>query len=214
MRALTAEIITALKSGELRPFLLFLMTIDGTVHAFTDCDIPLYYGAVLYQPRGFDGSPVAYGGSQIVDQITMEMDNLDNLLTPAFVGGTPQGSPVSIALALLDSNNTIIPDPITLFAGSLGAWNIDTEGVLSITITNQFAQWNQTTLSLHSASCRYQVFKGAYCQYAGVETTCDKTYTRCVALGNQINFGGFRWLPSIMDSTIWWGRVQGEAPKV
>jgi len=209
MRALTPEIVAALRSGEIRPFLLYLMTIDGTDYAFTDCDIPLVSDSIRYEPRGIDGGVISYGGGQIVDQVNIELDNFDNYLTPAFVGGTPQGSSVSIDLALLDSDNSIISNPVTLFMGEVGQWDINTEGVLSVTITNQFAQWSQTTLGLHSASCRYQIFKGDYCQYSGAETHCDRTYTRCAALGNTANFGGYRWLPSIMDAQVWWGREQG-----
>jgi len=38
--------------------------------------------------------------------------------------------------------------------------------------------------------CRL-IFKDAWCKYALGETTCDKTLTRCRALSNSINFGGF-----------------------
>jgi phage-related protein len=38
--------------------------------------------------------------------------------------------------------------------------------------------------------CRF-IFKDAWCGYAGGQTTCDKTLTRCRALSNSIRFGGF-----------------------
>lgn len=41
------------------------------------------------------------------------------------------------------------------------------------------------------AHCRYKVFKGAYCGYSGSESDCDRTFSRCKALGNQSRFGGF-----------------------
>jgi lambda family phage minor tail protein L len=34
-------------------------------------------------------------------------------------------------------------------------------------------------------------FKDAWCKYAGAETTCDKTLTRCRVLLNSANYGGF-----------------------
>ena len=211
MRALTPDIVAALKAGEMRVFLLYLMTIDGTDYAFTDCDIALVSDSIRYEPRGIDGGTISYGGGSIVDQVNIELDNLDDYLTPAFVGGTPQGSSVTMALAILDSDYAFVDDPVTLFMGTVGQWDINTEGVLSVTVTNKFAQWSQGTLGLHSASCRYQIFAGEYCKYSGSATQCDRTYTRCAALGNTANFGGFRWLPSIMDAQIWWGREQGES---
>jgi lambda family phage minor tail protein L len=38
--------------------------------------------------------------------------------------------------------------------------------------------------------CRWK-FKGNECSYGGLETTCDKTLTRCRALGISRRFGGF-----------------------
>jgi lambda family phage minor tail protein L len=38
--------------------------------------------------------------------------------------------------------------------------------------------------------CRF-LFKSDLCGYNGVETTCDKTLTRCRDLDNSVNFGGF-----------------------
>ncbi len=39
------------------------------------------------------------------------------------------------------------------------------------------------------------------------ETWCDQTFDRCKELGNQRNFGGFRFIPAIAEKQIWWGRV-------
>lgn len=44
--------------------------------------------------------------------------------------------------------------------------------------------------------CRYKVFKGDRCGYAGIETACDRTLTRCIALANNARFGGFPGLSS------------------
>lgn len=41
-------------------------------------------------------------------------------------------------------------------------------------------------------------------------TECDRSYSRCSYLNNTANFSGARWLPSILDKTIWWGRNFGE----
>ena len=38
--------------------------------------------------------------------------------------------------------------------------------------------------------CRFR-FKDLRCQYAGVESTCNKTLARCRQLSNSANFGGF-----------------------
>ena len=39
-------------------------------------------------------------------------------------------------------------------------------------------------------------FKSTECGYAGTETVCNKTLTRCRVLENQLRFGGFPAVPS------------------
>lgn len=43
------------------------------------------------------------------------------------------------------------------------------------------------------------------CHYGGAQDWCDQTYERCKMLANKDNFGGFRFLPYIMEKEIWWG---------
>lgn len=44
--------------------------------------------------------------------------------------------------------------------------------------------------------CRYKEFKGTLCGYSGGETDCNRTFERCVALGNEARFGGFPGIPT------------------
>jgi phage-related protein len=57
------------------------------------------------------------------------------------------------------------------------------------------------------SSCPW-VFKGTECAYSGGESTCDQTYERCRFLSNTDNFGGDRFINSLMQKEIWWGRTQ------
>lgn len=43
------------------------------------------------------------------------------------------------------------------------------------------------------------------CRYMGPATACDKSWDKCKELKNTLNFGGFRWLPSVVGKKIWWG---------
>lgn len=45
------------------------------------------------------------------------------------------------------------------------------------------------------------------CRYAGAETWCDRSWDRCLALSNTINFGGKRWLPGLVGKQISWGQA-------
>ena len=207
MRAINADIITQLASEELRPFLLLAWTIDGTPYRYTDCDVPIYL-ANTYSPLGFKFSNVKYSLSNVVDKVDIEIDNLDSAQTAIFVDGTPHGSAVVLSGVFLDSDLKIVnTSAVTLFEGEIDSWSL-TETSLKVTVTSIFYNWGQRTLSKHSPSCRWKAFKSTECDYAGASTWCDRTYANCLALEKSTNFGGFRWLPSIMGKEVWWGRVQ------
>jgi hypothetical protein len=205
MRSIDSSVMAQLEAGELRPFALLDIELDGTHYRYTDCDVPIIYSSNSYAPRGFSGEPIGYSVAHIVDQCGLEVDNLDDALTSAFVGGNPQGEPVLLLLVVVTASGTIIGTPVTLFDGAIDSWSIHEEKV-QITLVNDLIRWSLPTLSLYSASCRWKKFKGTYCGYSGSATWCDRTYARCQALSNTDNFGGFRWLPSMVDKVVWWGR--------
>jgi len=163
----------------------------------------------VYTPLGFKFSNIRYSLSNIVDKVDIEIDNLDMIQTAIFVDGTPQGSDVVLSLVVLDANLKVVnTSAVTLFEGEIDSWQLN-ERSLRVTVTSIFYSWSQRTLSKHSPSCRWKEFKSTECDYVGGSTWCDRTYIKCTLLENSTNFGGFRWLPSIIDREIWWGRVQG-----
>lgn len=122
---------------------------------------------------------------------------------------------VNFYLARSDSNANVRIDsvrvstslyPITIFRGYLENWSLD-EDLIDIQVTSALAGWTQQTGRKQSCTCRWRRFKDEECGYTGDETWCDRTYARCTALGNTANFGGFRWLPSLIGKTIYWGRI-------
>lgn len=207
-RSFSTQILDELQSEQFKPFHLLHLTIDGTDYYYTDCDIPLYYDSQRWEPRGFTFRPIKYSMSDLVDSADIDMDNIDSVMTSLFVGGTPQGDDVVLKMVVLDSsNNPVAGSAVTYFEGTIDSWTLN-ESKLTINVTSQFYTWNQKTLSTHSPSCRWKSFGGTDCGYSGGSTWCDRTYKRCVALGNSTNFGGFRFLPKIVDAEIWWGREQ------
>jgi hypothetical protein len=207
MRSVDSNIVDAWQSEELRPFHLLYLNIDSTDYRYTDCDVPIAVGGNLYDPRGFRAESVTYSLNKIVDQIQLSIDNLDDTFTSPFVGGTPQGSTVILDGVVLGSDyQPLGSTSITLFEGTIDQWGLSVDK-LEITVSSLFSQWKQKTQARQSASCRWKKFKGTECGYSGAATWCDRTYTRCQALGNTANFGGERFLPSIVDRVVWWGRT-------
>lgn len=206
MKTIHSSITTAIQTGQIKPFILLeiVLVTAGHTYRYTTCDTPIYSGGNKYTPRDFEPSNITYSVGQIVDQASLSIDNNDDALTADFVGSEVQGESVTISVVFLDSTNQIINAPVTLFIGEIDEWNMS-EGIIEITISNQFSQWNNITFSQYQSSCRWKVFKGAECGYAGGLTTCNRTYTDCVARSNTANFGGFRFLPSIENRAIFWG---------
>ena len=164
-----------------------------------------------FSRRGIRPDPASYGLGTIVDKCTIEIDNVDQYMTSIFVGSSVQGSDVGLRMVVLDEDLSIIGgEAFTLFSGEIDSWELDPDDKVVVTMANIFTRWNQMTLANHSSSCRWKVFKGAECGYVGGATECDRTYVTCHTLGNSDNFGGFRWLPSLQDAVIWWGRSFGE----
>ena len=122
------------------------------------------------------------------------------------MGTVNKQSSATVTPTISTSFKLTTPAEIVLFEGILDSWGIS-EDKLNLTVTNILSRWAQRTLSTHSSSCRWKQFKGEECGYVGAATWCDRTYARCLALGNEANFGGFKWLPSIVDKEIWWGRI-------
>lgn len=206
MRSIDANIVNQLKAGQLKPFIL--LEIAATYY-YTDCQVPIGLNSNLYQPRAFSIGGIRYSTGRVVDEASVELDNLDEELSTFFIGGTPQGEDVTISLVVLDSNNAVVAGDCTaLFYGEIDRWSAK-EDVIEFSIVNKYSRWPRKKAARHPSSCRWREFKDADCQYAGSDTECDRTYTTCTAKGNQANFGGFRWLPSIEGKEVWWGKVPG-----
>jgi phage-related protein len=92
-----------------------------------------------------------------------------------------------------------------MFSGMISHWRM-TNNVLYLETVNHLVWWNKRTLRQTTGDCRWD-FKGTECGYGGGTTSCDRTYANCLTLSNSDNFGGFRFLPSVQELDIWWGRA-------
>jgi lambda family phage minor tail protein L len=94
-------------------------------------------------------------------------------------------------------------------AGHLTADYTELDMTFSVLATQADAEWITFTLGSISPlrarfpQCRFTAlhcnwdFKGFECAYAGAATDCDRTWTRCQALGNAPRFGGYPGLNQI-----------------
>ena len=90
-----------------------------------------------------------------------------------------------------------------VFYGLVQGWDLSEER-LQLRLVSELALWRKRALRPATASCPWE-FKGSECGYSGDAEWCNQSYLRCQALNNTNNFGGFRFLPAIMEANIWWG---------
>jgi len=207
-RGLAEAITDELSALQLFPFFCLDFTDGDNDYKYTTLDVPITLAVEGgpdgdYVSRGFEFESINYTLSNVMDDCTLRVDNLDSTLTAIFVDGTVEETEASVYIGLLDSDGALVGTAL-MFTGEVDSFELD-ETEVRMVIGSMFTRWSQQAYNKHSASCRWKVFKGTECAYAGAGTWCDRSYTRCNALGNTANFGGFRFLPSIENKKVWWG---------
>ena len=204
MRDLSALIEAALASEEGKMF-WFLELQFSVTFRYTDCDIDLWIEANKFETMPFQIGVISYSAKSSVDKVNIEIGNVDLQMSAVFLNEDIMNKWGVLQIGFLDSDNTIIGQPFEVFRGLVSTWKLS-EPKASITLVNEFILWNKKTLRKHQSACRWP-FKGTECKYAGAETWCDQGYARCLALNNEDNFGGDRWLPDLMEKEIYWGKT-------
>lgn len=195
MKNLPIALKDALESQELIQALLVNMTVGGHEFKFTSWSSPVLYNSSLFYPRGLDLSNISFSATNIVDSVRIDFDDVDRGLYSAFGDQDAGNFPITLTLVILNSTWKVVTN-LDVFRGTIDQWDYK-PGKLSLVAASIFAQWAQVTTSKFSGSCRWKVFRGLECKYAGTGTECDRTYDQCKTYGNIENFGGFRWLPSL-----------------
>jgi len=171
---------------------------------FLNFDMDLIYNGIKWEARSFKYDNAIMTIKSEVDYVTFKIDNRDGFFTNLTKDYDVRKSLVTIYRFALQDPAKIVAHTM-IFRGLLDNITI-TEEEASIRIANPFILWKiKTPRRIHQATCMWE-FKGTECAYTGAETECDQTFERCKQLGNECNFGGFRFLPSLQDKEIRWGR--------
>lgn len=213
-KSISQAVLDELGLNEITAFCLLEFTDGVSMFRYTDCDVPLWYAAdgttsVEFTPRGFSFNNINYSSGTIIDNATIKVDNVNQILTSSFTGGVIRDQEATIWVCVLNSDDSIL-GAAELFMGNIDGWDLE-EDFVTISISNIFTKWHNAANNRYSASCRWKVFKGKECQYVGPKTDCKKSYDECVERENTANFGGFKWLPDLENKTsIWWGPTPKE----
>lgn len=239
MRTFDPAIILELAKETFKFFILVELELSTTVR-YVNADVDLYIGGYKYQSADFTFDKIDTSGTMSVDTVSLSFNNADLVMSAVVLSEDILGKRSRISFIciddyrdgdpfMLDEVGAIITDEDGeeieedkiewfdiiaseyLFYGFLSDWDID-EGRVIIETKTELILWRKETLRTCQSSCRWP-FKGDECGYSGVEIWCDQSYERCDVLNNSDNFGGFRFLPDIMEKDIWWGRIAATESK-
>lgn len=204
MRSLPAQLNTELLKEASFLTHLVEMHLSSTVY-YTDLDVDVIYQGHTYLSWGLSFSAAEYSLTPQIDKISVEFDNVNGEFSAFALGEEVRGKKCVIRLAALSAPATILAAS-TKFAGVIDSCSIDHQRA-KFEVYNPWLFWKRKTpRRIHQATCPWPFKSAGLCQYTGSETWCDQSYDRCLALENMSNFGGFRFLPSLVNKQIWWGR--------
>lgn len=195
----------------IQPFHLYEFYFSQTLR-LTDADRYVWYQSNTYAPFPIHFDSPAKDKEPQGSVLRLGAANVDRSIAAMVLGESPQGKRVVMRRALWTSPGSYTA-PITMYDGKIDgvsiAEEVDTASV-AFEIRNDFALWEKSLpRGMYSPTCNW-IFKSTTpgCQYTGVASLCNRTWERCVELGNTDRFRGFRHLSTIEDKEIWWGRTQ------
>jgi len=204
MRNFLPGITDAIESESLTYFFLLELQFNNTLR-ITDCDIPIIYDSETFTPREFKFGDISGSVALAVENIDIEIDDTDQALTAIVLNEDVRNKWAILYVGAIDSDGTVTVQEFS--RGIIGGWELYDDNIIKLGITNELVLWNKRPLRIQMSSCPW-VFKGTECGYSGAATSCDQTYQRCVVLANTDNFGGDRFLNSLIVKELWWGRTQ------
>ena len=204
MKTISTAVNAQLEAEQFQYFYTVEIQLASVTLYYTDCDRPVHYDGIRYTPAPISFADIAYAAALSVDQVTVEFGNADLTMSAYLLGEDARNKTIIIGQGVMNSAGTTL-GITNLFQGIIGEWEIR-EDRATIRALNELVLWRKRPMRSASATCPW-TFKGTECGYAGGGRWCDQSYARCSELGNTANFGGFRFLPALMEKQIWWGRV-------
>lgn len=210
MRTLPVGMATEL--GKEAIFVRHIYALSATTtQNWTDAADPIYFSSKWWRPKNISFDAAQYSLDPQADSITVEIENIDKSFSAMALAEDLRGKEFDIWRLALDASYNPVgasstTDASLVFLGYVDEMKIDRKKA-SIQVYNHMIRWKaQVPRRLHSPTCSW-VFKSTdNCTYSAASTEwCNYTWERCVALANSSNFGGFRWIPDLAQTELWWG---------
>lgn len=168
------------------------ITLDSTVYRFCSNNEDVTFDGETYNSFPFDLEPTSESGSGEIPTVTLRVSNVTQIIHAYLeqLNGAV-GATVIIRVvnsAYLSENYSELEFNFSILSVSANdEWLTFTLGAEN-PLRRRFPPYR-----FIASHCHWD-FKSVECGYAGVATTCDRSYERCSALNNTERFGGYRGL--------------------
>lgn len=194
-----------LEKDEIIPRKLLKIELSGGSVCILDNETleSLDYNGTTYLGAPLKHSEIKNDDNSAVNKISIELSNVSQAIS-AIIGN--RGDVITNAYAVLTlvflnvSTNEIISNyQKILYCGKCNNLSLNYE-TASIDIETDLGGYEKIAPVIkYRPTCQVRRFKDCRCGYTGNETSCDRTFARCSALGNTLNFRGF---PSCVLQTV------------
>ena len=165
---------------------------------FTNGDIEVVHNNNRYVLLPFEIDPYQFTPGFSTENVEIDMSNALGWFTSYFLNQNRQGEVVVLSKYYAEG---VVADYLKCFIENFVLDGDDARMILSTV----FALWKKKTMRYPSALCPWPFKISSECGYLGSETWCDRTGSRCEALGNYPNFGGRKYITELETKRIYWG---------
>lgn len=175
---------------------------------FTDLDVDVWFEDTQYIAWGLSVQEISYSLTATVDRLDIQLDDVDSTFTALALNEEIRGKRLTVHKVALDSHAQVI-GAAKFFSGIIDEFSGDDKnGVMRMQVYSPLILWKRRTpRRIHQATCPWEYGDSETCRYVGTMGRCDQSYAACSERANTLNFGGFRFLPSLQNKQIWWGRT-------
>jgi phage-related protein len=196
MRDLNSTFISEKNKQENAPIHLYVIhDYDGsnTLYLTSQKEDKTFDGQV-YTSYAISHDSVGENKGGKADQVTLKIGNVARLFQAYFEAYDFRGLKVTIKTIFSDTIATAAAVMSDVFY--IDSYDADQQNA----IIHLTSKWDVLEYKLPARKyarnyCQWK-FKSTECGYAGGETECNKSLTRCKVLDNQLRFGGFPSIPS------------------
>jgi len=179
-----------------RPVYIYTVhSFDGTKNlCLTNYDSDIVYNGITYSAFPINHDNIGENNTGEIPSVRVSISNVSRLIQ-AYLE-TYELRRKKVTIRMIWANQLADTDAYTDDIYYIDSYTADQNNVV-FTLKSKFDLMGLELpgRKFSRNNCSW-VFKGAECKYAGSESSCVKTLTRCRELSNTVNYGGVPGVPS------------------